>query len=252
MCAAVLKHFGLFDPFVLLKIIEDPKGFLFLWILSIFIILEIKREKFSKYLWTHLQITKIYQSHANINNTFYEKQRFLPKQKIIDWEELASFCTFATLFNTWLQRRHEFSYLVLPLFCCSILLGILKTMKKIWPHIVDMSLEKIRSCTFSNKCGYSLILHQNSTRSIFWQVGYSGQFETISANFSHIVMLKSTGISCALRGSFTRAWFHVILGKYWFTQYASLPKMLTHVIIQYQKPTFANITINLIRKAFKF
>lgn len=72
LCSAVLKCFGLYNPCIVLKIIEDPKDSLFLWILSIFTMLEIKSEQFSKYLLIHLQITKIYQSHVNINNIFNE------------------------------------------------------------------------------------------------------------------------------------------------------------------------------------
>ena len=52
--------------------------------LSIFTILEIRSEGFSRYLLTHLKITIIYQAHANISNIFMEDRLYFPKQKIIE------------------------------------------------------------------------------------------------------------------------------------------------------------------------
>lgn len=52
------------------------------------------------------------------------------------------------------------------------------------------------------------------------------------------------------------AWFcniiHWSLGKYFFTELGRFSKCLNHLIIQYQKATFANTTADLIRKFFRY
>ena len=104
---------------------------------------------------------------------------------------------------------------------------------------------------FLDTCGYSMIQHQIPTRDSFLKIRYNVESETVSMNFSHLVTLKSMGLSCTLNRPLTHTWFSNTM--YWSTgkdvslSYADLPNVGTlHYTIL--KNHIITITTNYIRK----
>ena len=92
-------------------------------------------------------------------------------------------------------------------FRCSIWRILDHGTKKQIKRILDLTscVDGKRRCTltaFSDNCGYSLILHGNSTCNNFLKLSCSVEFETISMNLLFSILLKSIGLSCSLNGSF--------------------------------------------------
>lgn len=81
------------NSFKFLKLIKNPQKLLFIWVKSIFAIVEIKTEILK--LLTHLVI-KINPLHVSISDMFYEKMYF-QKQFLV--RRLALFYIFADLPN---------------------------------------------------------------------------------------------------------------------------------------------------------
>lgn len=108
---------------------------------------------------------------------------------------------------------------------------------------------------FLDTCGYSMIQHQIPTRDSFWKISCNVESETVPMNFSHLVTLKSMGLSCTLNRPLTHTWFSNTM--YWSTgkdvslSYADLPNVGTlHYTIL--KNHIITITTNYIRKGFKY
>lgn len=94
------------DPSALLKIMQDSKELLFIWLLK-FTILDTKTEKCVKHLLLHFKIIIINPLHIYIGNiylckiaTFYRIKQNLPRIT-------ALFYIFAIPLNVWLKRKFQ-------------------------------------------------------------------------------------------------------------------------------------------------
>lgn len=119
-----------------------------------------------------------------------------------------------------------------------------------WIYVLTVGKERSILIDFSANCGhFPLILHQNSTRSIFLNGSCNVEYETMSVNFLYSIILKSIDLPCILNGSstydFVTSFGH--LENIGSLNYTDLSNIDT---IHYTRLTI--IFVSIIRKSFKY